>query len=209
MKKLLILIGSLGVYMLSPQNSENIYFIKQAVKVSEKSTCLKREIGAVIVKNNKIIGEGHNGGPHGKLNSKGFGECYYERLAKDEAKKRNIKEDSLEFLALKKEFKIFCLSICAEKSAVVNTIKNKNSELLKNSTMYCTTFPCPVCAKVISEVGIKKVYFLNEFNADSPLGKETLRIFSEYKVGYEQLFYKTDQGLRKEYGDNKPINFFN
>ena len=60
--------------------SKNNYYLDIAQTVSERSTCLRRRFGAIIVKNDVIVSTGYNGAPRGRLNCNEIGSCYRDSL---------------------------------------------------------------------------------------------------------------------------------
>lgn len=70
--------------------------------------------------------------------------------------KKSIDISTTESVVLKRELRAVCLSSCAEKLAIRNCI-NSNKDI-KNFILYCTTFPCISCDKLIRYYGISKVY---------------------------------------------------
>lgn len=179
------------------------YYMNIACQAANKSTCLKRNVGAIIVKDKQVIAEGCNGGdPHYRnckevVNKKNF--CYWKLKAYEYAAKRVIKESSEAFQIIKKESRALCLSICAERRAIYEVMGKID---LNNTEMYCTTYPCPTCAKLIRYVGIKRVYYIHDYNPDIPICEETERIFSEAVI--EQVEVKAhgemkNVGIRTNY----------
>lgn len=184
-------------------STTDITFMREAINESRNSTCFKREIGAILVSENRIIGKGCNGGPSSGLHSKGndklsVKECYYEKLAKKECEKRNIEWGCTESLVIKKEFRLFCLSICAEKASIADAIKRGHGNEIPGAKMYCTTFPCPACANVIRASGILHLYYVNFFMPETLLTRESLRIFKEGNIDFEAIDIQTKQGHRLE-----------
>jgi len=180
-------------------------FMNRAIDASYNSTCWKRETGAVVVVEEKVVGSGHNGAPRTVLHSKGvgekaFGKCYYENLALDKAKKLNISTKGEQYKTIKKEFKLFCLSSCAERLAIAEATKSCGS--LKGAMLFCTTFPCPSCAKSIRDHGLTMVFYINGYNNKSVLSSDTDRIFSEARITVQHvpvLGKQGDQGKRLNY----------
>ncbi len=118
---------------------------KKAIKQEEKaSLCLRKKIGAVIVKNGLIIGRGHNG------NSKDIPPCSVIGCAKNYFKFRSGLRNEL------------CTGICAEQRAMIDAIKKGHS--LKGAELYTTYSPCVFCSRYMIEFGIKKVNYKEEYN---------------------------------------------
>ena len=124
----------------------NDYYMNIAVQVSLRSTCSRRRVGAVIVKNNNILSTGYNGSPSGLPNCIEFnGRCYRS--------KHNIPSGE----ALDK-----CYAVHAEQNAIMNALKNGND--LQGASIYVTTFPCSTCSKLIIQSGIKELYYIDTYN---------------------------------------------
>lgn len=125
--------------------SKNEYYMNIAVQVSLRSTCIRRKVGAIIVKDNRILGTGYNGAPTGIPNCCDDPErCY--RTA------NNIPSGT------KLEL---CYAVHAEMNALFNSIKAGCD--LRGSEIYVTTFPCSNCAKQIIQSGIKKIFYIDKY----------------------------------------------
>ena len=124
----------------------NDYYMNIAVQVSLRSTCSRRRVGAVIVKNNNILSTGYNGSPSGLPNCIEFNDRCYRS-------KHNIPSGE----ALDK-----CYAVHAEQNAIMNALKNGND--LQGASIYVTTFPCSTCAKLIIQTGIKELYYIDTYN---------------------------------------------
>jgi|SRR5689334_7226467 len=117
--------------MASIYNLHNAYMIC-AEAISKLSYAKKKQVGAVIVKNNHIISEGYNGTPQGFSN--------------------DCEEDVNGKLFTRREV------LHAESNAIAKLAKSHNSS--DESTIYCTYSPCFDCAKLIIQAGIKQVIYL-------------------------------------------------
>src|SRR5918995_4940910 len=117
------------------------YFIQVANLISKRSSCLVKQFGAVITKNNRIVSTGYNGTPSQFLNCNQGG-C--ERC-RDRIEGKIKTGEQLEK----------CLCIHAEASAIL-----QNSKECQGSTLYITGEPCIQCAKLILSVGIERVVCL-------------------------------------------------
>jgi dCMP deaminase len=122
-------------------------FVQAHMKVAEiyaqLSSAKRLKVGAVIVKNDTIIGIGYNGMPSGWDN-----ECEDVELL----------EDGGQLLTTKKE------TIHAESNALCKVTKSTNSS--EGADMFITHAPCLDCAKLIHQAGIKNVYFCNLYRDD-------------------------------------------
>ncbi|MCL1854826.1 MAG: cytidine/deoxycytidylate deaminase family protein [Clostridia bacterium] len=117
-------------------------FIKMARAISEWSSCFNegRNIGAVIVKDKRIMTTGYNGAPAGIQTCKERGECL--------RRKQNIPSGTRAEV---------CYAIHAEQNAILQAAKLGIS--IEGGTLYCTHQPCSVCAKMIVNVGIQRVVY--------------------------------------------------
>jgi dCMP deaminase len=113
------------------------YFMSIAKLASTRSTCLRRKVGAVIVKNKRILSTGYNGAPRNLQHCLEIG-CLREKL--------NIKSGERHEL---------CRAIHAEQNAVIQAAVSGVS--IENADIYCTTFPCVLCSKIIINAGIRKI----------------------------------------------------
>lgn len=116
-------------------------FMSVALIASFRGTCLRNNVGAVLVKNNRIIGVGYSGSPSGAPHCLDEG-C----IIKDEGCIRTLHAETN------------CLLDCAKRGA--STL---------DSTLFVTISPCLACAKIIVSGGIKEVVYLKEYRDKSGL----------------------------------------
>jgi dCMP deaminase len=119
------------------------YFMDMAILVSRRSTCLRRKVGAVLVKDNQIISTGYNGAP------KHIAHC--EHLG---CMRVNNNVPSGERHEL-------CRGVHAEQNAIIQAAINGSST--KEAELYCTNHPCSICAKMIINAEIKTVYIYDGY----------------------------------------------
>ena len=122
----------------------NEYFMKEAEKVSLLSTC-RRQVGAVIVKDNKIISKGYNDAPEGCLSCKDLGGCIRQ--------KNNIPSGTRQE---------YCRAVHAEQRAIIEAA-TKEGVSIKGGTLYVTTYPCGICARMIIECRIEKIVYKGDY----------------------------------------------
>lgn len=122
------------------------YFMQLATVVATRSTCMLDHVGAVLVRDKRIIATGYNGTPMGLANCDEGG-CL--RCAK---KKKGILKAG--------EEKGFCLCVHAEANAIVQSAYHGVST--RGSVLYTTHSPCMLCAKEILNSGIIEVYYIQE-----------------------------------------------
>jgi len=129
-----------------PRPSWDEYFMKVAALVAERSTCLRHHIGAVIVKDKKIVTTGYNGAV------KGVADCTQLGCIKDQQN-----------LASGIGYET-CRAVHAEQNAIVHASILGIS--INGTSLYCTHTPCMICAKLIVNSGIKEVISYQDFEGD-------------------------------------------
>lgn len=124
-------------------------FVDMAYQVSTWSSCYKpnRQVGAVIVKDKRILTTGYNGASSGILSCKERGECIRE--------KRGIASGTCHEI---------CYAVHAEQNAIIQAARTGVS--VEGATLYCTHQPCSICAKMIINSGIKRVVFVEGYPDD-------------------------------------------
>ena len=122
------------------------YFMDITALVSKRSTCTRRAVGAIIVKDKRILSTGYNGAPSGIAHCIEVG-CLREQLNVPSGEKHEL-----------------CRGIHAEQNAIVQAAFHGVS--IKGATLYCTNLPCSICAKMIINAGIKNIFY-QEGYADS------------------------------------------
>jgi len=128
------------------------YFMEVAQVVAKRSTCLRRSVGAVVVKDKRILATGYNGAPTGLPHCAEVG-CLREKLGIPSGERTEI-----------------CRGLHAEQNALVQAARYGIS--LEGSTIYCTTEPCVTCSKMLINAGIRRVVYKEPY-ADQ-LGREML-----------------------------------
>jgi dCMP deaminase len=135
---------------------------------------MRRKVGAVIVKDNRILSTGYNGAPSGVPNCiDDCNRCYRS--------KHNI--PSGEMLDM-------CFAVHAEQNAIMNALKT--GEDLKGAVIYVNTYPCVTCFKLIVQSGIREVYFINEYAND--FTKQLAREAGVKLVKLDGSIYRTPVG---------------
>lgn len=119
------------------------YFMSIAELAATRSTCLRRQVGAVIVKDKKILTTGYNGAPSGLKHCLDIG-CLRDKLGIPSGERHEL-----------------CRATHAEQNAIVQAALFGVS--IKDSTMYCTTQPCILCSKLIINAGIKKIVIKDSY----------------------------------------------
>lgn len=121
------------------RKSWDAYFLDIARLVSSRSTCLRRKVGAVLVKDNHILATGYNGAPRGLEHCLDRG-CIREQ--------NNIPSG---------ERHEFCRGLHAEQNALIQAAVHGVS--IEGSILYCTNFPCSLCSKMIINAKVKKIIY--------------------------------------------------
>ncbi|MEG1687327.1 MAG: cytidine/deoxycytidylate deaminase family protein [Angelakisella sp.] len=124
------------------------YFMKMAYLATERSTCLRRQIGAVLVKDNKVIATGYNGACRKTVDCLELG-CLRDELGIASGTRAEV-----------------CRAVHAEQNAIIQAALSGAST--QGATMYCTHTPCIICAKMmvnaqISRTVLSERYPDNEF----------------------------------------------
>lgn len=131
--------------------SKNEYYLKIAKSVAQRGTCLRRNYGAVVVKDDEIIATGYTGAPRGEVNCNELGICEREKL--------NIPSGCNYEL---------CKSVHAEMNAIISASRKD----MIGATLYLCgedvkikepikSVPCSICSRLIKNAGIKEVIGIN------------------------------------------------
>lgn len=138
-------------------------FMFNAVLWATRHSCLKRPVGAVLVKDKRIIATGYNGAATGLNSCLDLGYCYYESLAYNEFNAKKQLESKKDFGYIKEKNKIFCLAVHAEANALSQCDRDK----ARGSTLYITNTPCPKCAQdIVITHGIEAVKVWKDYLSD-------------------------------------------
>jgi len=124
-----------------------------ALAVRERANCIGRKVGAIIVKDNRIIGTGYNGTPEGMQNCEDGG-CI-------RCKKYRKKSQSYDK----------CICVHAEQNAMVTAARFGHS--IQFSTIYTTLQPCFTCTKEFLQAKVKSVYYLEELDKPTDAHEKT------------------------------------
>ncbi|MFW5998618.1 MAG: deoxycytidylate deaminase [Bacillota bacterium] len=121
----------------------NEYFMEMADLASRRATCLRRKVGAVLVKDKQILATGYNGAPKNILHCEKTG-CLRKEKDVPSGERHEI-----------------CRGVHAEQNlvaqAAVHGVKTENA------TVYCTHQPCVICAKILINAGIQNIYYKNGY----------------------------------------------
>lgn len=113
------------------------YFLEITKLVAKRSTCLRRAVGALLVKDKRIIATGYNGVPRGLRHCAETG-CLRERLGIPSGERHEI-----------------CRGLHAEQNAIIQAAVHGVS--IEGAVLYCTNQPCVICSKMLINAGIPRV----------------------------------------------------
>lgn len=138
------------------------YFIDITHLVATRSTCLRRQVGALLVKDRNILATGYNGTPSGITHCEDVG-CLRERLKVPSGERHEL-----------------CRGLHAEQNAIIQAARHGVN--IDGATLYCTTMPCIICTKMLINAGIRRIVF-EEGYADE-LAREMV---SEARIEVDQF----------------------
>ncbi|MFO7840470.1 MAG: cytidine/deoxycytidylate deaminase family protein [Desulfosalsimonadaceae bacterium] len=115
------------------------YFMEIAALVAKRSTCLRRAVGAVIVKDKRILATGYNGAPSGIRHCEEVG-CLREQMQVASGERHEL-----------------CRGIHAEQNAIIQAAYH--GVPICGADLYCTNLPCSICTKMLINAGINKIYY--------------------------------------------------
>ncbi len=135
------------------------YFIEMTKIASKRSTCTRRSVGAVIVKDNHVLATGYNGVPV-KVDHCDKTGCLRDKLNVPSGERHEL-----------------CTGLHAEQNAIIQAAVHGVS--IKGATIYCTTKPCSICTKMIINAQISKIVYCEDYNdklADELLSYTDIRV---------------------------------
>lgn len=138
------------------------YFMEIAKVVAKRSTCLRRQVGAVIVKEKRILCTGYNGAPSGLPHCLDIG-CLRDQLHIPSGEHHEL-----------------CRGLHAEQNAIIQAALHGIS--INGGSIYVTCQPCYICAKMICNAGIKEVFFLGDYP-----DKNSLELFQAAGIKCKKL----------------------
>jgi len=125
------------------RKSRDVYFAEIADLVSSRSTCLRNQVGAVLVKDSQILSTGYNGAPKGLPHCEQVG-CLREKMGVKPGERHEL-----------------CRGLHAEQNAIIQAAYHGVS--VKDAILYCTTRPCVICTKMLINAGIKEIVYIEEY----------------------------------------------
>ncbi len=135
-------------------------FMDMTEHIGSWSSCYKedRHVGAIIVRNKRIIATGYNGAPQGIKSCVDKGECLRQKLGIPSGTMQEI-----------------CYAVHAEQNAIIQAARVGSS--VEGCTLYCTHQPCVICAKIIINSGISRVVYKEGYP-----DKFSMQLFKEANV---------------------------
>ena len=115
------------------------YFMDITELVAKRSTCTRRAVGAILVKDKRILATGYNGAPSGVRHCSETG-CLREQLGVPSGERHEL-----------------CRGVHAEQNAIVQAAHYGVS--INGATLFCTNLPCSICAKLLINAGVKKIVY--------------------------------------------------
>ena len=120
-----------------------VYFMDIAHLVAERSTCLRRKVGAVAVKDKRILATGYNGAPSGTAHCLTVG-CLRSQLGVPSGERHEI-----------------CRGLHAEQNVIIQAAVHALS--LSGADVYCTHQPCFICTKMLINCNVKNIYYVSPY----------------------------------------------
>ncbi len=115
-------------------------FMRLTEEVATWSSCVRRKVGAIIVKEKRVMATGYNGAPAGIQTCADKGECMREKMGIASGTRAEL-----------------CYAAHAEQNAIIQAARYGIS--ISGATLYCTHQPCVICAKMIINAGISRVVY--------------------------------------------------
>ena len=157
----------------SKRPSWDKYFLDVAKIVASRSTCLRRKVGAVIVKDKRILATGYNGAASGLRHCLDIG-CLRDKLHIPSGERHEL-----------------CRGLHAEQNAILQAVVHHID--IKDSTIYATNQPCIICAKMLINAQVKEIVISSGYPDD--LAKDMLK---EAKVKIRLVKSINKSGVRRK-----------
>ncbi len=135
-----------------PRPSWDAYFLKIALDVAERATCLRRRVGAVLVRDKRILATGYNGAPRGVPHCAEVG-CLRRELDVPSGQRHEL-----------------CRGVHAEMNALLQCALH--GVAAAGAVLYSTATPCSLCSKMLINAGVRRVVYLGDYPDD--LGRDLL-----------------------------------
>lgn len=119
------------------------YFLQLARQAATRSTCLRRQVGAVLVRDKRLLATGYNGAPRGTAHCLDIG-CLREQLGIPSGERQEL-----------------CRAIHAEQNAIIQAALH--GVAIEGATLYTTLHPCILCAKMLINCGVTEIHYLEGY----------------------------------------------
>ena len=144
------------------------YFMRITKLVATRSSCLRRSVGAVLVKDKRILATGYNGAPSGMAHCEEAG-CLRDQLHIPSGERHEL-----------------CRGLHAEQNAIIQAARQGTE--IKDSTLYCTTAPCSLCAKMLINAGVTRIVYEGSYPDE-----RAMAFFAEAGVKVEHFVLEEDE----------------
>ena len=151
------------------------YFMLFSVIASQRSTCLRRQVGAIIVKDKMILSTGYNGQPKGVTHAAEYG-CVREKLHVPSGERHEL-----------------CRGLHAEQNAIIQAAVH--GVKIEGSNIYVTNKPCIICSKMIINAGMKKIFYLRGYASGDITSKLSDEMLKE--AGVELIKHEPSENVLK------------
>ena len=138
-------------------------FMELTEEVGSWASCLRRKVGAVIVRDKRVMTTGYNVAPSGIMSCVERGECLRDKMNVESGTRAEL-----------------CFAAHAEQNAIIQAAKYGVN--IDGATLYCTHQPCVICAKMIINAGIKRVVYKEGYPDEF-----SLRLFQEAGTKIEKF----------------------
>jgi len=143
------------------------YFMSIAQQVALRSTCLRRQVGCIIVLEKRIVSTGYNGAPSGLPHCEEVG-CLREERGVASGERHEL-----------------CRGLHAEQNAIIQAALHGTA--VRGGVLFCTHKPCILCTKMLINAGIRRVYYAKGYS--DTLAEEMAR---EAEMEFEHLQWEGD-----------------
>jgi dCMP deaminase len=144
------------------------YCIKLAEVASERSTCLRRKVGAVLTtRERRIIAINYNGAPSGLPHCSDLGGCLRKQSNIPSGQRMEI-----------------CRAVHGEMNAIITSAMYGSST--KQTTLYLTHFPCVICAKILVQAGVEQIVYKDPYG-DEVSNAESAKIFKQAGIQLRKI----------------------
>ena len=132
-----------GGRVVPPRPDWREYFLDFARLAARRATCLRRQVGAVIVKDNMVLTTGYNGAPRGLPHAAEVG-CLRDQMGIPSGQRHEL-----------------CRGLHAEQNAIVQAARH--GIRIDGAELYCTHHPCVICLKMILNAGLMRVFYADGY----------------------------------------------